>query len=224
VSNSKVLSHFNNIAKDYDYYKQKNKFYYSNLKSLLCDLIPKSSNVLEFGCGTGDLIAFLNPTSGVGYDPSVEMIKIAKSKQSLPLRGKHKDIRFVTELPQNKFDYVFMSDVIEHLDNPIKEFKNIKNILNKNGNLIITMANPLWEQILMMGEKLGLKMPEGPHNRIRYKDIKSLTKSLELEIIIHDYKLLMPVHIPLLTSLFNNYLEKYLKKFCFIEYFVIKKV
>ncbi len=213
---SNIVKHFDNIAKDYGYYKQKNKFYYDNLKSLLCDLIPKNSNVLEFGCGTGDLISYLDTTSGMGYDPSVEMIKIAKSK--------HKDIRFVTELPQNKFDYVFMSDVIEHLDNPIKEFKNIKNILNKNGKLIITMANPLWEPFLMIGEKVGYKMPEGPHNRIRYKDIKSLTKSLGLEIIIHDYKLLMPVHIPLLTSLFNNYLEKYLKKFCFIEYFVIKKV
>ena len=86
------------------------------------------------------------------------------------------------------------------------------------------MANPIWEPVLMIGEKVGLKMPEGPHNRIRYKDIKSLIKSLGLKIIKHDYKLLIPVHVPLLTSLFNNYLEKYLKKLCFIEYFVIKKV
>ena len=114
MSNSKVLNHFNNIAKDYDYYKQKNKFYYSNLKSLLRDLISKNSSVLEFGCGTGDLIASLNSTSGVGYDPSVEMIKIAKKK--------HNKIKFVTKLPQNKFDYVYMSDVVEHLDNPKQEF------------------------------------------------------------------------------------------------------
>jgi SAM-dependent methyltransferase len=216
VSNSKVLNHFNNIAKDYDYYKQKNKFYYSNLKSLLCDLIPKNSNVLEFGCGTGDLIAFLNPTSGVGYDPSVEMIKIAKKK--------HNKLKFVTKLPQNKFDYIFMSDVIEHLDNPIKEFKNIKNILNKNGKLIITMANPIWEPILMMGEKVGYKMPEGPHLRINSEELIVKIEQSGMKVIRHDYKLLMPIYIPLLTNLLNNYLEKYLKRFCFIEYFVIKKV
>ncbi len=224
MSNSKILSHFNNIAKDYDYYKQKNKFYYDNLKTLLRDLIPKNSNVLEFGCGTGDLIAFLNPTSGVGYDPSVEMIKIAKSKQSLPLRGKHKDIRFVTELPQNKFDYVFMSDVIEHLDNPIKEFKNIKNILNKNGKLIITMANPVWEAILLLGEKVGYKMPEGPHIRIKSKELKVKIEQIGMKVIRHDFKLLMPIYIPFLTNFVNSYLERYLKRFCFIEYFAIKKV
>lgn len=213
---SNIVKHFDNIAKDYDYYKHKNKYYYDNLKTLLRDLIPKNSNVLEFGCGTGDLIAFLNPTSGVGYDPSVEMIKIAKKK--------YNQIKFVTKLPQNKFDYVYITDVIEHLENPKEEFKNIKNILNKNGKLIVTMANPIWEPILMIGEKVGLKMPEGPHNRIRYKDIKLLVNSLGLKIIKHDYKLLMPIQIPFFTNFVNNYLEKYLKKICFIEYFLIRKV
>lgn len=213
---SDSVNHFNKISKDYDYYKQKNKFYYSNLKSLLYELIPNNSNVLEFGCGTGDLVAFLNPTSGVGYDPSYEMIKIAKKKHNL--------IKFVTNLPNFKFDYIFMSDVIEHLDNPIKEFKNIKNILNKNGKLIITMANPIWEPILIKGEKVGYKMPEGPHNRIKYNDIKLIVESLGLKIIKHDYKLLMPIYIPILTKLINKYMEKYLKRLCFIEYFVIKKV
>jgi SAM-dependent methyltransferase len=213
-----IVNHFNKIAKDYDYYKRKNKFYYSNLKTLLRDLIPKNLTVFEFGCGTGDLIAFLNPTSGVGYDPSMEMIKIARQKHT------KQNIKFTTNLPANKFDCIFLSDVIEHLDNPIKEFENIKNILNKNGKLIITMANPIWEPILMLGEKMGLKMPEGPHRRIRYKDIKLIVNSLGLKIIKHDYKLLMPIQIPLLTNLVNNYLEKYLKKLCFIEYFVIKKV
>lgn len=213
-----IVNHFNKIAKDYDYYKHKNKFYYDNLKTLLRDLIPKNSTVFEFGCGTGDLIAFLNPTSGVGYDPSIEMIKIARQKQT------KQNIKFTTTLPTNKFDCIFLSDVIEHLENPKGEFKKINNILNKNGKLIITMANPLWESILMIGEKVGYKMPEGPHNRIRYKDIELLVNSLGLKIIKHDYKLLIPIYIPLLTNFVNNYFEKYLKKLCFIEYFVIKKV
>ncbi len=214
---SAVTTHFDKIAQDYDFYKEKNKFYYSNLKILLRDLIPKNKSVLEFGCGTGDLIAFLNPTSGVGYDPSVEMFKIAKQRYT------KRSIKFVTILPKTKFDYVFLSDVIEHLENPKIEIERIKKLLNSNGKLIITMANPIWEPILMIGEKIGYKMPEGPHNRIRYKDIKLIVNSLNLKIIGHDFKLLMPIQIPFFTNFVNNYLEKYLKKLCFIEYFVIKK-
>jgi hypothetical protein len=86
------------------------------------------------------------------------------------------------------------------------------------------MANPIWEPILLIGQSVGYNMPEGPHRRIRYKDIKLIVNSLGLKIIKHDYKLLMPIYIPLLTNFVNNYLEKYLKKLCFIEYFVIKKV
>lgn len=215
---SAVTIHFDKIAENYDFYKEKNRFYYDNLKLVLRSLISKNKSVLEFGCGTGDLIVFLNSISGVGFDPSVEMIKIAKQKHT------QKSIKFVTSLPKTKFDYIFLSDVIEHLENPKNEFEKLEKLLKPKGNLIITMANPIWEPILLIGESVGYKMPEGPHRRIRYKDIKLIVNSLDLKIIEHDYKLLMPIQIPFLTNFVNNYLEKYLKKLCFIEYFVIKKV
>lgn len=213
---SKVNVHFNQIAKDYDYYKIKNNFYYINLKRLLKKLVLIDKQLLEFGCGTGDLISYLNPKSGVGYDPSVEMIKIAKTK--------HKKIKFYSELPKSKFDYVFMSDVIEHLEFPEKEFKRIKMILNVNGKLLITMANPIWEPVLMLAEKFKLKMPEGPHKRIVFKDIENLTNKIGMKVTRHDYKLLVPVKLKYITTFFNKYLEKYLKRFCFIEYIEITKL
>jgi hypothetical protein len=86
------------------------------------------------------------------------------------------------------------------------------------------MANPIWESVLMLGEKVGYKMPEGPHIRINSEELISKIEQIGMKVVTHDYKLLMPIYIPLLTNLLNNYLEKYLKKFCFIEYFVIKKV
>ena len=212
---SKVNRHFNKIAKRYDFFKSKNSFYYSNLKDLLTSLIPKGKKVLEFGCGTGDLIAYLHPNPGVGYDPSVEMIKIA--------RNKHSNIKFTTKIFNDKFDYIFMSDVVEHLKDPEKEFKKISKLMHKDTLFINTMANPIWEPLLMLWEKLGLKMPEGPHHRFKIYDLRIMIKKTGMRIIKHDYKLLVPVYIPIITNLFNKYLEKYFKKYAFIEYFVAKK-
>lgn len=217
----RVKKHFDEVSKDYDLYKKKNKFYYDNLKSLLSSLVPKNKTVLEFGCGTGDILASLNPKKGVGYDLSPEMIRIAKQKHKNKknLIFTHNSLFTVHYSP----DVVFMTDVIEHLEDPQTVFNKISKLLTNDGSFVNTMANPIWEPLLMIWERLGWKMPEGPHNRISYKDIELLVKSANMKIVKHGYKLLIPIKIPIITNIVNKYLERYLKKYAFIEYFVAKK-
>jgi len=96
--------------------------------------------------------------------------------------------------------------------------------MNNKSKLVITMANPIWETPLMIAEKLKLKMPEGPHKRVAFNDLRIMIQDSGMRITKHDYKLLVPVKIPLITKFANKYLEKTLKKFCFIEYFVAVRV
>lgn len=213
---SAVEKHFDKIAQTYDTYKTRNKFYYSNLKLLLSTLIPTNSNIFEIGCGTGDLIAHLNPTYGFGFDISSKMIAKAKMK--------HKSIYFSTKWPKRKFKYIFMSDVVEHLENPDKTFSNISKSMNKDSIFICTMANPILEPVLMIAEKLKLKMPEGVHKRIDYAELKQMLHRAGLKVKRHDYKLLIPISIPFVTQLANKYLEPYLRRFSFIEYFTATKI
>lgn len=214
-----VKDHFDKIAADYDYYKSRNSYYYKNLKKLLGNLIPRNRKVLEIGCGTGDLLVSLKPTSGYGQDISEEMVKIADIKHSKETR-----IRFSTKWPKEKFDYIFMSDVIEHLERPKEVLEKISKLMNKNTIFVNTMANPVWEPILMVAEKLGLKMPEGPHRRITNHELEIMLKKTGLKIVKHDYELLIPVNIPLLSKFANTYLEKYFKKLAFVEYFTAVKI
>ena len=211
--------HFDKIAKNYDYYKNKNSFYYENLKKLLKSLIPQNKKVFEIGCGTGDLLAALEPITGYGMDISSGMIRVANKKYA-----KSENLKFSTEWPKDKFDYIFMSDVIEHLEDPKETFFKIRGLMGEKTIFINTMANPVWEPILLIAEKLGLKMPEGPHNRIKYSDLRFMIEESGMKIIKHDYKLLVPTKIPLLTNLVNRHLEKYFKRLAFIEYFVAAKV
>ena len=155
---SEVSKHFDFIAKDYDFYKKRNWFYYQSLKKLLKTLIPSGKNVLEIGCGTGDLLATLKPKVGKGMDISSNMIKIAHQK--------YPQLFFSIKIPKgDSWDYIFMCDVIEHLENPQKTFLEISKVMNENTIFVCTMANPIWEPVLMIAEKLKLKMPEGKHYR-----------------------------------------------------------
>ena len=214
---SSVEKHFDKVSTSYDAGKVRYSFYYSSLKKLLLDLIGKNNNVFEFGCGTGDLLTSLNPKVGYGMDISTNMVKIARSKH------KRKSVTFSIALPKRKFDYIFMSDVIEHLEKPQSTFSQISKLMNKDSKFIITMANPKWEVFLMIWEKLGWKMPEGPHRRMDYRDIKILLAKSSMKIVKHDYRLLVPVKIPVVTKFANVYLERFLKRLAFIEYFVAVK-
>lgn len=213
-----VEKHFDKVASSYDMGKEKYSYYYNNLKKMLKLLIGDNKSVFEVGCGTGDLLASLNPKLGYGMDISVEMIGIAKFRH-----GEQKKLEFSTRWPDKKYEYIFMSDVIEHLEDVENTFIQIKKMMGPKTLFINTMANPLWEPMLVFWEIMGWKMEEGPHKRISYKDTKILSEKIRLKIIKHDYKLLIPIQIPFITNFANKYLEKYLKPLCFIEYFVFVK-
>ena len=54
-------------------FRQRNRTYYADLERLHQLLVPPGLRVLEVGCGTGDLLAHLQPAHGVGIelDPEV---------------------------------------------------------------------------------------------------------------------------------------------------------
>lgn len=216
-----VKDHFDKLAPDYDYFKMKNEYYYNNLKNILKKLILSKKNIMEVGCGTGELIAFLNPKYGYGVDLSSEMIKRANSKFE-----SKKNLIFSTEWPsgcRKYFDYIFMADVIEHIVDPLVTLRKISSYMGPDTKFVNTMMNPVWIPLEKIYEFLGLKMHEGPHKRIKYEELRAIMENAGMKVVKHGYKLLMPIEIPILTKFINRHLEKYLKKYAFVEYVVLVK-
>src|SRR6266516_7452567 len=76
-------------------------------------LIPEGARVLELGCGTGDLLAALKPSFGVGVDFSAGMIaQASKAHPDLTfLVGDIEDAAFVRSLP-GPFDVIVVLDTL----------------------------------------------------------------------------------------------------------------
>jgi len=220
--NNDVKNHFEKIAGEYDSYKQRNRYYYDSLKKLLKKFIVPGKSVFEIGCGTGDLLAEVKPSYGLGIDISSKMIEIARRKHP------GKNLQFKTRDISNfyikrHFDYIVMADVIEHLANVEQSFKSIVNLMDRETIFINIMVNPKWEWLFHLAEKFKLKMPEGPHKRMQFSEIETILKGEEVLVIEHGFTTLMPKYIPGVTALINNYLEPFLKPYACIEYIVAKK-
>ena len=168
MKQEEVSKHFDRIAQDYDRYKQNHGYYHNALKRGLKSLIKPEASILDWGCGTGDILAFLKPSYGVGFDLSSEMVKLAERKFK-----KARNLSFVDSQNQisGVFNYIVMVDVIEHLTNPQETFKDLSRFASKSTRIVVCFVGPLWSPIIWILGLLKPKTPEGPHKRIDKNEV-----------------------------------------------------
>ncbi|VAW14169.1 Glycosyltransferase [hydrothermal vent metagenome] len=199
----KLIRYFDGIAKKRDIWKKRNRFYNNAIQEYFAFIIPEDSNVVELGCGTGDLLNAVKPAVGVGIDYSRNMIEIAKKKYP-HLSFVHDDVASIDIL--QKFDYIIMSDLLSSLWDIQKVFNNIRKLTTSKTRIIISSNNYLWEYILKLGEILGLKAKQPLQNWLSVNDIENLLKIEGYEIVKVEKKILLPKYIPILNFVFNKVL------------------
>jgi len=105
-------------------------------------IIPNNATVLEGGCGDGEFLLNLKKYGSfnwklIGNDIS-ETAKEKLENASIEFHpGRFEDLD-----KKDKFDVVILKDVIEHLDQPGKVFKDVSDKLKLNGLFIIETPNP----------------------------------------------------------------------------------
>ena len=93
-------------------------------------LIPKNLTLLDIGCGQGDFIRQLRKTiigSGIDLNPKITK-NIIKDD-------------FLTHKFSNKFDTITFWHSLEHFSNPKKTINKAINLLNKHGQILISIPN-----------------------------------------------------------------------------------
>lgn len=216
-----VTEHFDEVASSYDYWKQKNWYYYDALKDIAKRETAGALSVFDAGCGTGGIISTLTAPRLLGLDISPQMIAIAAKRHAgrPELSFAVGDISSAS--PAETFDRILFFDVIEHVEDGKAALSAMAKLLSPKGRLILTMANPLWEPILMLAEKLKLKMPEGPHLRISSGEVVAYAQKEGLRLVSRDFRLLFPKYIPVFSYFFNEIVGRLplVRRLCVIEVF-----
>lgn len=109
------------------------------VKEKCFDLDAKS--ILDAGCGTGSLLIYVNqefkPSKNYGYEFSKKAIEIAKSR----FPAAFYEYKNLNDAPEKKFDFIFCTEVLEHILNPHIPLQNLISMLNPGGGLLITVPN-----------------------------------------------------------------------------------
>ena len=212
-------------AGERDRWRQRNAYYYEAIERLVKFVVPEGARVIEIGSGTGDLLAALRPSEGVGVDISPRMVDLA--------RAKHPGLEFVVAdaetldapaLEGRTFDYVVMSDVVGQLSDVWAAFRSLRRLCHPRTRIFISYYNFVWEPLLRAGERVGLKMPIAQQNWLGMQDLRNLLELNHLEVIRAGTAMLVPRKIPLVSSLANRYLARLpgLRHLCLTQFFVAR--
>jgi SAM-dependent methyltransferase len=116
--------------KDADFFK---------LEKALLLRTEEAPSVLDVGCATGALPAFLSErgwhVTGVEISPGAEY---ARNERKLDVRNLPLE---ENKFPKDSFDVVLASHLIEHLNDPHSFLAEIRRVMKKNGRLYITTPN-----------------------------------------------------------------------------------
>ena len=198
---------FDRIAPDRLSWIQRNKYFYDEDQRYMKFLIPENARVLELGCGVGELLAALKPACGVGVDFSHAMIGIARTR--LPNLEFHvgdiEDPSFLETL-RGPFDYIVISDTIGLLEDCEATFASLNSLCNRQTRLVVAYYSHLWEPVLALGARLGLRMPQVEQNFLPPADIQNLLTLADFEVIKREWRQLLPKRWFGLGPLINRYL------------------
>lgn len=140
--------------------------------------------ILEIGAGDGSFLAALAKSiTNIDNLEAIEYSEYGQKKiQSLKINCSSTDIRSINPKSfSEKFDYICLFQVLEHLDNIDELFNCLKNLLKENGEIIFAVPN---DELIVFNE-LNDALLDMPPNHIG----RWTKKAFEYVALRHDFTL-----------------------------------
>jgi ubiquinone/menaquinone biosynthesis C-methylase UbiE len=197
---AEIRAHFDRIAPAYPALKARNRYYHDFLARWCRAMVPPGRRVLDVGCGRGDMLAAVRPSSGVGVDLAPAMVALAKADHpefefaAQPVEEFRGDGSFDTALCINTLEYTWdIGTVLDRLHAALRD----------NGRLLITTANPVWSPLFRMASVFGLRIPDCRRLFITNLDLVNMLELHGFEVVYERMNLAIPKWIPGVSSPVN---------------------
>lgn len=211
-----LKAHFDEAAAERARPRLLSAFYRREIEHLLKRTIPPAQSVAVVGSGDGGLLAALAPARGLGIDFAPNMVALA--------RKKHPGLRFEVDDIEDlktaeKFDYVVLSDVLGSLADVWTALRNLPALCSPETMVVVTHYNYVWEPVLRLAERVGLKPAQPLQHWLPLQDIENLLALNGFRVTRSGYAVLLPVYIPGLSYLCNRILAKLplIRNLCLVQ-------
>jgi CheY-like chemotaxis protein len=203
-----------------DEWIRSNGYFYDRLKRALQFIVEPHKRVLELRCETGHLLASLIPSYGVGVEISDAMVECARSH--------YPDLHFVKSDPEalelnETFDYILFNHIFDTVD-ILRALERIRQHCTPETQIIVINYNHLWQPILELASKIGLRSRFVEPNWITENDIRGFLKLAGFHPVRKHRLVLFPKPIPFFSSVMNEFLARLpgLRRLCLMQVMVAR--
>jgi hypothetical protein len=208
------------IAPRRDKWIRANSYFYGRLKRLLRFIVEPHKRVLEVRCQTGHLLASVDPSYGVGVEISNAMVACAQKQNP----GLH----FMECDPEDlalgeTFDYILFSHIFDTVD-ILRALERLRQHCTPETQLVIINFNYLWEPILELASKLGLRSRFVEPNWVSENDIRGFLKLAGFRPVRKHRLILFPKWLPFISDFINGFLARLpgLRRLCMMQVMVAR--
>jgi SAM-dependent methyltransferase len=190
-------------------------------------LVPSGLNILDVGCGTGHLLASLNPKRGIGIDMSAGMVEAARTAHPRfdYVLGDAERLETIKSI-EGKFDVIILHDTIGSMEDCQSTLTNLRMLCHADTRLIIAYYNYLWEPMLWLAGKLNLRMPVPQTNWLKPADTVNLLSLADFEVVRTDWRQLIPARLLGIGRFINRFVGTLpgIRRLCVRNYIVARPI
>ncbi len=182
-------------------------------------MFPADVSVLEVGCGAGDLLALLPNRDITGID--LCEAQVAAARRRLPHGQFYLQAGEWLNLSR-KFDIIILSETINFAADVQRLIENLQTVATPETRLIINFHSSLWRPTLALATALGFKTRSPRSNWLSHKNVWNLCALADWEVIKTQSRILFPLPVPGLDTLFNRWLAPLLPVLCLTVFVVAR--
>jgi SAM-dependent methyltransferase len=194
------------LAPERDEWIERNRFYHEEDERFLRFLVGNDQRVLDLGCGTGHLLAALNPSRGVGVDFSSAMVDEA--------RRRHPHLEFhvgdiedpvVLEALNGPFDVILLADTVGSIEDCQRTLDNLHSLCHRETRVVIAYYSRLWGPLLHAAMRIGQQMPQTELNWLSAQDLADIMALADFEVVRLDSRQIVPKRVGGLGGIANRF-------------------
>ncbi|HWB22132.1 MAG TPA: glycosyltransferase [Gaiellaceae bacterium] len=196
--------------------------YHQLITAVHQSIVHPGASVLEIGSGAGDLLAALDPSSGVGVDISSGMVSLARSR--------HPELEFDVQSGEEidlgrTFDYIVLSDLVPFVDDLLALFGKVAKHSHRDTRIVVHSYSQLWRPVIRVLELLHLKSRVPIRNWVTSQDVENVLQLAGLESVVTTRRILLPLRIPFVSAVFNGFLANLwiIRHLC-LTYWIVARV
>lgn len=103
------------------------------------DYVNPEFNMIDFGCGSGTLLALLPARNKIGVDINIDTIKTLQQKR---ITG----VKYTREIEDNWADLIISNHALEHVPNPLAELEELYKKLKTGGKIVFFVPSETYKK------------------------------------------------------------------------------